>query len=127
MPQRVFLFCIGWCMAVVSWQTFAYPPTFLTGAWVWASVAALASATSTLAALTSHRGFAVFAGAALICHSVGRAGTIAIGMAFPDHFEFGAPFANYAVAAATWALVAVLSMQAWSHYVLPWTAARKAS
>jgi hypothetical protein len=125
MRERIFLLLVGWCMAVVAWQTFTYPPDYLTAAWVWASVASIAALAALLAVVSPARGFAVAAGAALICHSIGRSGGLVIQIVFRERFAASAPFANYAVAATTWALVALLSLQAWSHYVLPWSASRK--
>jgi hypothetical protein len=125
MRVRMFLLLVGWCMGVVAWQTFAYPPDYLAAAWVWATVATAAALSALIAVASPQRGFAVIAGAALICHSIGRSGGIVIQIVFRERFAASAPFANYAVAATTWALVALLSLQAWSHYVLPWSASRK--
>ena len=37
------LLLVGWCMAVVAWQTCAYPPAYLAASWVWAAVASISA------------------------------------------------------------------------------------
>jgi hypothetical protein len=123
--ERLFLFLVGLCMGIVAWQTFTYPPTYLAASWVWAGMAGGAALSSVVASVSPFRGAGVVAGATLICHAIGRAGGITLQLVFRDTVGLGAPFANYAVAAATWSLVALLAFHAWVRFVLPWCALRK--
>jgi len=126
MSARLFLVTVAACFAIVAWQTLSYPPEYLLAAYVWATVAAVAAVCCLLAAVSPVRGFAVMAGAACICHALGRALAIVVQIVFDHEFGgLGAPFANYAIAATSWSLIALLSYQSWTHFVIPWTAARR--
>lgn len=126
MSARLFLVTVAVCFAMIAWQTYDYPPDYLLASWVWGTVAVVAAACCFLAAVTPVRGFAVMAGAACICHALGRSTAIVLQIVFDHRFgALGAPFSNYAVAATAWGLIALLAYESWSHFVIPWTAARR--
>lgn len=125
MSARLLLFIIGWCFAIVAWQTVAYPPDYLLGALVWAVVAALGAISCICAAFSTRRGLSLIAGIACICHAVGRASAVVIQITFRERFGLGAPFANYAIAASVWSLIAILTYSTWAHFVIPWSAMRR--
>jgi hypothetical protein len=123
---RLFLVTVAGCFAVIAWQTLSYPPTYLLASWLWATIAGMAAVCCLAAAVTPLRGFSVMAGAACICHALGRATAIVIQIVFEERLgELGAPLSNYAIAAVTWGLVALLAYQSWSHFVIPWSVARR--
>tara|TARA_R110000868_G_scaffold176779_3_gene414719 strand:+ start:74 stop:469 length:396 start_codon:yes stop_codon:yes gene_type:complete len=125
MHPRLLLLIMGWCFAIVAWQTFAYPPEYLLGAAVWGTIAVLGAVTCVCTAFATRRGFALIAGIACICHAIGRSTAIVIQISFRERFGLGAPFSNYAIAATVWTLIAVLIFVAWSHFVIPWSVVRR--
>lgn len=116
---------MGWCFGVIAWQTWAYPPEYLLGGYLWATVAAIGSGFCLLASVSTRRGVSLVAGIACICHSVGRSAAVTIQIGFRERFGLDAPFANYAIAATVWALIALLIYTAWSHFVIPWSVMRR--
>lgn len=99
---------VGICFALVAWQTAEYPPSYLALSALWAACAGLCAATCFAAAIAPSRLLVATSGATLVCSALGRA----LGLAGQ-------------IGSVVWALVALLALAAWKHYVTPWSISRR--
>lgn len=123
MKPRGFLFLVGVCLALVAWQTAEYPPSYLALSALWTACAGLCAATCFAAAIAPSRLLVATSGATLVCSALGRAlGLVGqIGSGGVQDTQLPA----FTIAAVVWALVALLALAAWKHYVTPWSISRR--
>jgi hypothetical protein len=105
---------------VVAVETFLYPPDVITVAPLWAVLAFITAGGCFHAAVRPSRFIVSIAGALVVCYSVGRAAANVLEPLRGDDV-----WSPRVVAAVMWVIIAVLALAAWSHFITPWSAARR--
>ncbi len=116
--QLLVLFAVA--MTIVGVETFEYPPSYLTFAWLWATLALVAGAVCAWTAVRPRRFLVSLSGSILVTISAGRAIAIVLEI-LGRNFPGGETGASFLIAATIWTLVSVLSFVVWREYVLPWS------
>lgn len=116
---RFLLAVLAVLMAIVTMQTFRYPPDYLAHPTWWALVVAVGACTCACAAWRPQRLTISASGTAVIGASVLRG--IANAMSITDQLR-AQDRASLTVAACLWFTIAILTYHTWVAFLLPWAA-----